>query len=587
DITEQRKATEELQRRVTQLSLLNEIGDRIAGLLPPDEVLETAVRLVKDAFDYHQVGVLTVDRENRELVVGALEGAFGGDEPGKLRFSIDEGITGWVARNRQTLLVEDVECDPLYFELFPRPVPTRSELAVPIDGGSDVVGVLDVQSPRSGAFTDADRLTLEIVADQIAVALENARLYDALQNELVQRRTAEDSLRRNIQRMEILRDIDQAILGAKSMQEVAESALRHLRRLVPCQRAAIDLFDRESGEVVVLAADQDTTDGVAASGARFPLTDWAYTERLPAGSGHLYIRDIAELPQSAPLVQAARDVGLRSYLAAPIRASGQLIGVLGLGVDRLAGFDPEHGPIVQEVADSVAVAIQQARLLDSLREQGERIRDAMVRLGEAEEAERRRVVRVLHDRVGQNLTALDLNLSLVRSRLAERDLTELCSRIESSLSLVEETNEQIRRIMSDIRPSVLDDYGLLAALRWYAGTFSSRTGIGVTVLDHLHDQRNLPTPVENALFRIAQEALYNTAKHAQASEVIIDLSERAAAIRLAISDDGVGFDSKDEHTARNSWGLLTMRERAESIGAQCVVDSVPDQGTRVTVDVPL
>jgi len=371
------------------------------------------------------------------------------------------------------------------------------------------------------------------------------------------------------------------------MQEVGQSALRHLRRLVPCQRAAIDLFDVQAGEVVVLAAVQDDADALAAAGSRFPLTAREITQDLLAGPSYVNITDIDQLPQSAPLIRAVRDLGMRSFVVAPIRVGGELIGMLGLGIDRLGGFDPEHGPIVQEVADSVAVAIHQARLLDSLREQGERIRDAMARLAEAEEAERRRVVRVLHDRVGQNLTALDLNLSLVRSRLAERDLTELCTRVDSSLSLVEETNEQIRRIMSEIRPSVLDDYGLLAALRWYAGTFSSRTGIEVTVRGDLQDQRDLPTPVENALFRIAQEALNNTAKHAQATRVIVNLSEQGAGIRLTISDDGIGFDSPQAHNAGNNWGMLTMRERAESVGARFVIHSVPDQGTRVTVDVPL
>ena len=587
DITELRRATRDLQRRVAQLALLNEIGDRIAGLLPPDEVMETAVRLVKDAFDYHQVAVFTVDRESGDMVVGAIAGAFEHDPPKGQHLPVEEGITGWVVRHGKTLVVDDVQSDPRYYRPFRHQVPTLSEMAVPIERAGGVMGVLDVQSPLRGAFGDADRTTLEILADQIAVALENARLYEALQNELEQRRKADEGLRRNLERLETLHDIDQAILGAKSMQEVAESALRHLRAVVPCQRAAIDVFDYQAGEVVILAAVQDTADDIAVPGTRFPMAAREYTQALLAGPGHVDIEDILQLPQSAPLIQAVRDLGMQSFVVAPIRAGGELMGMLGLGMDRPGGFDPEHGPIVQEVANSIAVAIQQARLLESLREHGERIREAMARLGEAEEAERRRVVRVLHDCVGQNLTALDLNLSLVRSRLAERDSTELCSRVDMSLSLVEETNEEIRRLMAEVRPSVLDDYGLSAALRWYAGTFCSRTGIAVTVRGDLEGRRDLPSPVENALFRIAQEALHNTAKHAQATLATVNLSEHGAGIRLTISDDGMGFDPSAAHAARNNWGLLTMRERAESVGAQCVVDSSPDRGTCVTVDVPL
>jgi two-component system sensor histidine kinase UhpB len=286
------------------------------------------------------------------------------------------------------------------------------------------------------------------------------------------------------------------------------------------------------------------------------------------------------------MIQVIRDEGLKSFIAAPIRLGGELIGIMGLGADRVDGFEPEHGPIVEEVADSLAVAIQQAHLLDSVRRQGERLRDTMARLAEAEEAERRRVVRVLHDRVGQNLTALDLSLSLVRSQLDDHRLQGLCSRLDDSLSLVEQTNVRVRQLMADLRPSVLDDYGLLATLRWYAEQFSSRMGVEVAVRGEEEAAYGLPAHVENALFRIAQEALHNTAKHAQATEATVALTARQGAVQLTISDNGVGFEPAEVRNDRSSWGLLTMRERAESVGARCSIQTDPGQGTCVVVDVP-
>jgi signal transduction histidine kinase len=449
-----------------------------------------------------------------------------------------------------------------------------------------VIGVLDVQSPRLDAFTDDDRIALETLADQIAVAFENARLYEALQEELTQRRKAEDGLRRHVQRLETLHDIDQAILVAKSMEEVAEAALRHLRRLVPCQRAGIDMFDFEAGEVFVLAAIQTVGKGLAPRGACFPLTQPGYVSKTLEGQRAVYVRDVRDLPQSSLFIQGIRSEGLRSFLAAPIRFRGELIGILGLSADRVDGFRPEHGPIVEEVADSLAVAIQQARLLDSVRRQGARLRDVMTRLAEAEEAQRRRVVGALHDRVGPNLTALDLNLSMVRSRLEGCDLHEVCARLDDSLSLVEQTNERIRQVMADLRPPVLDDYGLLAALRWYAEQFASRMEIEVTVSGDQRAARGLPPHVENALFRIAQEALNNTAKHAKATEVTIGLSACEAGVQLTICDNGIGFEMEGARNKKSSWGLLTMRERAESVGARCFIQSDPDQGTHVVVEAP-
>jgi signal transduction histidine kinase len=336
----------------------------------------------------------------------------------------------------------------------------------------------------------------------------------------------------------------------------------------------------------VFAAIQTIGEGLASAGARFPF------DQLGGAYGALqrdqvaYVRDVRELPQMSPFVRAVRDDGLQSFVGAPIRAHGELIGALALGADRVDGFEPEHGPVVREVADSLAVAIQQARLLESVRRQGERVRDTMTRLGEAEEAERRRVVQVLHDRVGQNLTALDLNLSLVRAQLDARGLRDLCSRLDRALSLVEQTNARIRQVMADLRPPVLDDYGLLATLRWYAEQFSSRMGIEVTVRGDQEAACGLLPHVENALFRIAQEALHNTAKHAQATEVVVDFSAREAAVQLTISDNGTGFAPAEVRNGRISWGLLTMRERAESVGARCLIQSDPGQGTHVVVEVP-
>jgi two-component system sensor histidine kinase UhpB len=195
-------------------------------------------------------------------------------------------------------------------------------------------------------------------------------------------------------------------------------------------------------------------------------------------------------------------------------------------------------------------------------------------------------VQVLHDRVGQNLTALDLNLSLLRSQLAARDLQDLCASLDHALSLVEQTNARIRQIMADLRPPVLDDYGLLATLRWYAGQFSSRMGIEVSVGGDQEAACGLSAHVENALFRVAQEALHNTVKHAQATEARVTLSACEAAIRLTVSDNGTGFVPEEVRNERISWGLLTMRERAESVGARCLIQSDPDRGTRVVVEVP-
>ena len=167
--------------------------------------------------------------------------------------------------------------------------------------------------------------------------------------------------------------------------------------------------------------------------------------------------------------------------------------------------------------------------------------------------------------------------------MERRGIADLTKRLDDSLALVAQTNKRIRELMSDLRPPVLDDYGLLSTLHWYGDRFTSRTNIEVAVQGREEVSACLSAQVENALFRICQEALNNTAKHAQAGLVTIGLSCRNGVIRLRISDDGVGFEHSSH--GQSGWGLLTMRERAESIGAACRIERNAAGGTSVVVDV--
>ena len=214
------------------------------------------------------------------------------------------------------------------------------------------------------------------------------------------------------------------------------------------------------------------------------------------------------------------------------------------------------------------------------------LRAMSVELSRVEEEERRRLARELHDRVGQNLTALSLNLNLVQGLLPEAVAEIVSGRLEDSLGLVGETVERVRDVMADLRPSVLDDYGLLAALRWYGERFSRRAGVEVEVVGEEMDSR-LASEVETELFRICQEALTNVGKHAQASKAVVTLDVGEDGIRMRIADDGVGFDVEERQTSDgvSGWGLLNMRERALVVEGVLRVVSAPGEGTEVVVEI--
>jgi PAS domain S-box-containing protein len=203
------------------------------------------------------------------------------------------------------------------------------------------------------------------------------------------------------------------------------------------------------------------------------------------------------------------------------------------------------------------------------------------RLVEAEEAERRRIARELHDRVGQNLSALNINLDIVMGNLKDPALRR---RLEDSLKLVDGTLQSIENVMADLRPALLDEYGLGAALAWYAEEYSQRSGIRVSV-EALEAGKDLRPETAVALFRIAQEALNNAAKHSSAKRITVLLEKKGADLMLSVSDDGCGFDPAQ--APRGRWGMTTMRERAEAAGGRLLVDSSLGKGTAVRASVPL
>lgn len=212
-----------------------------------------------------------------------------------------------------------------------------------------------------------------------------------------------------------------------------------------------------------------------------------------------------------------------------------------------------------------------------------RLRATSHRLLTVQEAERRILARELHDAVGQELTALSLNLTIIDTGLPDTTTPKLRERLHDSQELLEETTRHLRNIMVELRPPGLDELGLLAALREHAVQVARRTEVAVKVSGVEPQPRLTPTG-EIALFRIAQEALNNVVKHARANQVTISLHQDSHSIVLNISDNGIGFDTARKPVMGGyGMGTTTMRERADTIGAQLTLESAPGAGTRIAV----
>jgi PAS domain S-box-containing protein len=240
-------------------------------------------------------------------------------------------------------------------------------------------------------------------------------------------------------------------------------------------------------------------------------------------------------------------------------------------------------PAAQVVARDIT---GRKRAEEALAEYSQRLQAMSRQLLEVQENERRSLARELHDTVGQELTAISLNLAMLRDALPEDLAQRVGDRLEDSEKLLEATSGRLRNIMADLRPPGIDELGFMTVLKEHARAVAQRSELKLTIEGADARQRFAPATAI-ALFRIAQEALNNSVKHAHASVIGVKLQDEPDVVRLTLYDNGRGFDAgRTRAFGAYGMGMTTMRERAEAIGARLHIEAAPGQGTRISVVVP-
>jgi signal transduction histidine kinase len=304
----------------------------------------------------------------------------------------------------------------------------------------------------------------------------------------------------------------------------------------------------------------------------------------------ILLEDISKDPRTVrhDLVSAQ---GIRGVVSIPLKVKDKVVGVMNVASTEAGHFGSDDVSLLNSIGDYLGTTIEQTRLYQRLARAGERYQALLRHALATQEDERKRIARELHDETSQALTSLTLSLQAIIGMAEMKGIkdTELLDMLKKTQSQAVYAGNEIVKLMKELRPTLLDELGMYAAIHRYAKDILQPQGINVS-MDFKGTDKRLPMEVEVTLFRIAQGAIGNILEHSQAKNAAINVECDAKECRLRIEDDGKGFDVRKltqvESGGRGA-GVFTMKERVRLVGGDCHIDSQPGRGTKVNVNVPL
>jgi signal transduction histidine kinase len=563
-----------------RLAALIEAGTVVASGLDLDAVLERLLDLARalTGARYAAVGVLNASGSRIERFVttgmSAAERAAIGAPP------VGLGILGALITDPRPLRLADLSADPRATGFPAGHPPMRSFLGVPVMAGDDVFGNLYLTDKAGGDFTGEDERLIVTLAAHAGVSVQNARLYE-------QARDRARELEEAVRELSSIHDIADAVLAGDPRDDTLRLVAERAQAALGCSQVYIAVPGASASTLTVVAAA-----GAGATrlvGIEVPAVSSKIGTAIRARRS-VIVDDLASDPDADQPTVAM--LGIRSQVIVPLVHRTQVLGAITAGDERegrvLTAGDRR---ILETYATRAVLAIVIARVLSAERERLEaegRLRaselreaarrETLRRVVDAQERERRRIARELHDETGQALTSVLLGLRLIEG--VSPDVRTAVSELRETITAA---IQELRALAVELRPKALDDFGLGAAIERLADTYSRRTGIAIDVhVASLGDR--LPEDVETALYRIVQESLTNVAKHAGAATASVTVHRRPNAVTAVVEDDGGGFDPA---AITAGLGLTSIRERAELVSGTVRVESRPRVGTTIAVEVPL
>ncbi len=549
------------QKAVSRLTATNAISEILNRSLELEEILDVAMEKVLEMTGLDAGHIFVLDEGKQELNLAAHRGispqmAKCGD-----RLKVGEGFCGRVAQTGEPLIVENTCRDERCSRVIACQEGFLAQLVVPLRSKGKVKGTMALarRSPRQ--FVPEEIALISTLGNQIGVAIENALLHEDVARQLETERR--------------LNEVAQEITSEIELSKVLPKILRIAEALAGADGGAIALFDEKIDELrypYVHGVPEELTKIPALRGKGLA---WEVIER----GQPLVVEDYPHYPSA---IKSFVEAGVKSVLGVPLVSVDKVFGQLGVfGIHEKKSFTERDVALLCGVGRLAGIAIENARLYQNMR-------FYVRQITQAQEAERERIARELHDDTAQALLVLRRHLGALMGS-AQRLPESAVQRLEQTRQLTDEILEGVRRFSQDLRPPTLDDLGLLPTLEGLVADLKAQEGID-TRLEVLGSERRLSREAELVLFRIAQEALNNVRRHAQASKVVTTVEFADGRVRLTVSDNGRGVDlpgRMSDLAAAGKLGLMGMHERARLIGGVLMIQSEVGKGTTVIADLPV
>lgn len=557
DVTKQKGAEDRLEYQTQQLLALSKMGQTVTATLDLEHVFERVLTELMPLLKADGIFILLRDRD--ELVFVATNETWVDTLKGR-RVSAVTGVASEVLRTGKATWVYGAEVGRRVYKEIRETVGYQPEvlMVAPLRFQGDLIGVMEAAHHKDEGFAEADLRLLEAAAAWTAIAIGNAGLFETQQQA---RQTAES-----------LRDANLKLTQTLDLSTIINTLLAHLEHLIGSDKSCV-LFP-ERGKLHIWAARGRWAQR---KGSLIDLNRIPPLTEICNNKQSILIYDTVTVENWPVLADNRHQT--RSWLGVPLLASDRVLGIYVAAHAQPNMFAERHRLVAEALTGQAAIALQNGRLFEEVRVSRERLYRLNQQVVNAQEEERRRVSRELHDEAGQALTALKITLDLMR---LSAENAEMAQQLREAVAMTDQTMEHIRLLAHDLRPPVLDTFGLNASLEGLCSDFARRTQLAVqyngTELPPLTD------PVTISFYRFLQEALTNIAKHAAAQtiEVTLNYTNLTQQVCLTVTDDGKGIPTTETMDEISSGvGLTGMQERFELLGGKVTIESQIGRGTQV------